>query len=72
VTIGMNYEVLEGKEAVLENAFTNVVHAMRKIKAHEQSSLYKDVHNPPRYLIISQWNDKSRSMRSSRRTRSRT
>lgn len=27
VTIGMNYEVLEGKEATLENAFTKVVHA---------------------------------------------
>ena len=59
VTIGMNYEVLEGKEAVLENAFTNVVHAMRKIQAHQQSSLYKDVHNQRRYLIISQWNDKA-------------
>lgn len=29
VTIGMNCEVLEGKEAVLENAFTKVVRAMR-------------------------------------------
>ena len=58
VTIGMNYEVLEGKEAVLENAFTNVVHAMRKIKAHEQSSLYKDVHNLRRYLIISKTSPK--------------
>jgi heme-degrading monooxygenase HmoA len=32
---------------------------MRKIKALQETSSYKDVHNPRRYLIISQWDDKA-------------
>ena len=59
VTIGMNYEVLEGKESVLENAFTKVVHAMRQLEGHDESFLYRDVHAPRRYLIISKWTDKA-------------
>jgi len=59
VTIGMNYEVLEGKESVLENAFTKVVYAMRQLEGHDESYLYRDVHEPRRYLIISKWTDKA-------------
>ena len=59
VTIGMNYEVLDGKESVLENAFKKVVHAMRELAGHSESFLYRDVHEPRRYLIISRWTDKS-------------
>ena len=58
VTIGMNYEVLEGKQETFENAVTNVVHAMRGVKGHEQSWLFKDVYNARRYLILSKWSDK--------------
>lgn len=58
VTIGMNYEVIEGKQAMFENAVTNVVHAMRQVDGHEQSWLFKDVHNGRRYLILSQWSGK--------------
>ena len=58
VTIGMNYEVLEGKEHVLEDAFSKVVHAMRNIPGHQESFLFRDVHNPRKYLILSKWSDK--------------
>jgi len=59
VTIGMNYEVLEGKESVFENAFASVLTAMRNVKGHKQSSLYRDVNSLRRYLICSQWSDKA-------------
>lgn len=58
VTIGMNYEVLEGKQETFESAVTNVVHAMRNVKGHEESWLFKDVHNARRYLILSKWSEK--------------
>ena len=59
VTIGMNYEVLDGKEQTFEHAVTNVIHAMRNVDGHEQSWLFKDVHHARRYLILSQWRDKA-------------
>ena len=59
VTIGMNYEVLEGKEATFENAFDNVVHAMRAVAGHEMSLLFRAVNNPRHYLIMSKWSDRS-------------
>lgn len=58
VTIGMNYEVLPGKESIFENAFARVVHAMRSMKGHDESRLYRDVDHPQRYLIMSTWHDK--------------
>ncbi len=59
VTIGMNYEVIEGKEETFENAFNNVVKAMRNVEGHSDSQMYRDINNARRYLIISQWNDKT-------------
>jgi heme-degrading monooxygenase HmoA len=58
-TIGMNYEVIEGKQETFENAVTKVVHAMRNVDGHERTWLFKDVHNPRRYLILSQWTSKA-------------
>ena len=59
ITIGMNYDVLDGKQAVFENAFEKVVHAMRNADGHDASRLYKEVGSPGRYLIISKWNDQA-------------
>lgn len=59
ITIGMNYEVLDGKQETFEHAVTNVIHAMRNVTGHQQSWLFKDVHNARRYLILSQWSDKA-------------
>ena len=58
ITIGMNYEILEGKEAIFEKAFKNVLQVMKGIKGHERSFLYKDVNKSNAYLIISEWSDK--------------
>ncbi|MGH7144807.1 MAG: antibiotic biosynthesis monooxygenase family protein [Planctomycetota bacterium] len=59
VTIGMNYQVLPGKEATFENAFKAVLTAMQGMAGHSQSFLYKDVSLPQSYLILSDWNDKA-------------
>lgn len=58
VTIGMNYEVLEGKEETFETAFNKVVVAMGGIEGHTASHMFRDVNNPQRYLIMSLWSDR--------------
>jgi heme-degrading monooxygenase HmoA len=59
VTIGMNYVVLANKETVFEKAFAQVLETMKKDPGHTRSSLYKDVHVPQSYLILSEWSDKA-------------
>jgi heme-degrading monooxygenase HmoA len=58
VTIGMNYKVLAGKEAVFERAFQQVLDTMKQSAGHTASSLYLEVGTPGSYLIVSDWNDK--------------
>ena len=56
VTIGMNYEVLAGKEQVFEDACANVIRTMEGIDGHEESELFKSVSSDrPVYLIVSRW-----------------
>ncbi len=57
VTIGMNYEVLEGKEVVFEKAFASVISALNEADGHRVSRLLCDVHNKRSYVILSEWND---------------
>jgi len=59
ITVGMNYEILEGKEEIFEKAFANVLKIMKGMDGHENSFLYKDVHKPNSYLIISEWSDRN-------------
>lgn len=55
VTIGMNYNVLPGKENAFEQAFKAVITALSKAEGHTKSRLYHDVDEPGNYLIMSQW-----------------
>jgi len=59
VTIGMNYQVLPGKEEVFEKAFGAVLNVMKDSPGHTTSFLYKDVNNANSYLIVSEWNDQA-------------
>jgi len=59
VTIGMNYTVLPGKEAVFERAFEQVLGVMKEMNGHTQSHLYRDVASAQIYLIVSEWSDKA-------------
>ena len=58
ITVGMNYQVLKGKERAFEAVFKAVLNALEGIPGHRQSYLYRDVFDPQRYLIISDWNDR--------------
>ena len=56
VTIGMNYEVIDGKEQVFEDACANVVRTMETIDGHDASQIYKQIGDgSPAYLIVSRW-----------------
>lgn len=58
ITVGMNYNVLSGKEEVFERAFAQVIDALKAAPGHTESHLYRDVSAPSSYLIVSDWNDK--------------
>jgi heme-degrading monooxygenase HmoA len=55
VTIGMNYEVLPGKEGLFEEKFRSVIESFDTDAGHRASWLYRDVDAPGRYLIHSEW-----------------
>lgn len=59
VTVGMNYTVLLGKECEFEDVFQAVLSLMNDMQGHSRSMLYRDVFDAQRYLIISDWNDRS-------------
>lgn len=56
ITIGMYYEVKEGKEAEFEAKFKEVIGLLNAgFAGHKQSKLYRDVDDPGSYAIISEW-----------------
>lgn len=56
VTIGMNYQVLAGKEQVFEDACANVVKTMETIDGHDHSRIYRSIaEGESDYLIVSRW-----------------
>ena len=57
ITVGMNYQVLPGKEQVFENAVKGVVEAMKGEPTHVRTELYRSVEGGG-YLILSEWADK--------------
>ena len=57
VTIGMNYEVLAGKEEAFEKAFERIKASLENAEGHESSRLYRDVHQERSYAIHSKWSN---------------
>lgn len=55
VTIGMNYQVLPGKEEIFEGAFKKVVELMRSMEGHTKTNMYRDITDAQSYLIVSEW-----------------
>ena len=55
ITVGMNYEVLEGKNAEFEEGFRKVLAVMGDIPGHVRSRLFRDVDQAGSYLIHSEW-----------------
>lgn len=61
VTIGMNYEVLAGKEDVFEGACKKVIEVMNEADGHADSQIFRrvDRDDSAQYLIVSRWQDES-------------
>ncbi len=61
VTIGMNYQVLAGKEEVFEAACQRVLEVMQEAVGHEHSAVYRriDAAAAVDYLIVSRWSDEA-------------
>ena len=58
ITVGMNYEVREGKGPLFEEEFRKVLGAMAGMTGHVESRLFKDIDKPNSYLIHSEWETK--------------
>lgn len=59
ITIGMNYQVIPGKEQEFESAFEGVANALNKADGHAKSVLYKGGKQAGDYLIMSEWTDET-------------
>lgn len=59
ITVGMNYEVLEGKDQPFEKQFALVLDTMAKTPGHQKTHLYKNVFHKRSYLIISEWESRA-------------
>ena len=59
ITVGMNYEVIEGKQEQFEAVFAKVLVVMEAMEGHGESHLYRDVAKANSYLIVSEWSDEA-------------
>ncbi len=59
ITVGMNYKVIEGKQASFEEKFAAVIDALNAAEGHSSSTLWKDVADGASYLITSEWSDEA-------------
>jgi len=57
-TIGMQYDVIAGKEEEFEKGFLAVIEHLRTVTGHVESKLYEDVASVGSYLILSQWDSR--------------
>ena len=57
-TIGMQYDVIPGKEEEFEKGFLGVIEHLKSVAGHVESKMYEDVASTGSYLILSQWRDR--------------
>jgi heme-degrading monooxygenase HmoA len=57
ITIGMNYDVIPGRENQFVNAFEAIANVLSNAAGHETSTLYRENGQENRFLILSQWSD---------------
>jgi chlorite dismutase len=58
ITVGMNYQIREGKREVFEQVFNKVIQIMSGLDGHVTTELYTKTSDRNAYLIISEWNDR--------------
>ena len=59
ITVGMNYNIIPGKNEAFEQTCNAVIKAMDGMDGHTKSYLFKDVNDPQSYLIMSDWSDRA-------------
>ena len=59
ITVGMNYNVIPGKEQEFEDKFAAVLVALNGADGHTSSTLWKDVTDAASFLITSEWSDEA-------------
>ncbi len=59
VTVGMNYDIIAGKESQFESMFDKVLDIMGSMPGHAETVLYKGVKNSRCYLIVSRWSKRA-------------
>lgn len=59
ITIGMNYNVIPGKETEFKSAVEGVMNALNSAEGHGKSLLYRNCHQDSSFLIMSEWSDES-------------
>jgi heme-degrading monooxygenase HmoA len=57
-TVGMQYEVIPGKEEEFERGFIGVLELLKTLPGHIESHMYEDVQSVGSYVILSQWERK--------------
>ena len=55
VTVGMNYQIIEGKNEMFESVFAKVLEVMGKLDGHVKTNLFVDVVDRQSYLILPEW-----------------
>jgi heme-degrading monooxygenase HmoA len=60
ITVGMNYNVIDGKQEQFEQRFAGVLQALDDADGHVESSLYRKVDDACAYLIISEWSEQEK------------
>src|ERR1051325_1986211 len=57
-TIGMHYDVREGKEQEFEKGFLATIEVLKTMAGHVESHMYEDIENKGSYIILSEWQSK--------------
>ncbi len=55
ITVGMNYNVIEGKQQEFEEKFRAVLAALIEAEGHVESKMFSDIDDDCSYLIVSEW-----------------
>ncbi len=58
VTVGMNYQIISGKQQEFESVFDKVLTVMGKLDGHTHTRLFRDVTDETQYMILSEWRDR--------------
>ena len=58
ITVGMNYEVSDGKAGAFEGRFSAVQENMANTPGHLRTELFRSVSSEGSYLVISEWSSR--------------